>query len=313
MKLLLGLLQPFHMTTRRSRDELLLLRLGFALLLYFEFKFATRFTDQPVPHGLAQWFDLTFFSDPVIAPFIHGGLVIALCLYVLGTAMIPAVSTMLFVVVGAGTLDNSQGSIHHSQQIYGLVIIGQWLAYVLPWAHRAAGRRFQLEPGFTLHDLAIHFTLEMIAAGYVVSACMKIVLSKGQWIWRLPNMAIQVLKTNQQQYYNNLEPEHLEWATQISALIISYPNVTRIVVGSALFVELFAFLALINRRWAFFMGVALFCMHESIRTIMNLAFASNLMILMIFFINVPFLLLSGAEAVGTRDWASRLGLKRTAG
>ena len=107
---------------------------------------------QSVPIGVAQFFDLTwasshFFSG--VAPYIF---YVTLALYLWGKY--PAVSTAILLgfFTVYGTLENSQGFIHHTAQIIGYALFGQLLYFIsssgkgLPKMGSRGPRRRQSKP-----------------------------------------------------------------------------------------------------------------------------------------------------------------------
>src|SRR3989338_2311976 len=97
----IGLREP------HGKIELYILRIAFALVAVWKFPFQPNFPDQPLPNGLAQYFDFTVFS--AYAPWwpMYVGLAIALVLYCWGRLMLFATGYLLVMTVGAGTFYNS--------------------------------------------------------------------------------------------------------------------------------------------------------------------------------------------------------------
>jgi hypothetical protein len=70
-------------------------------------------------------------------------------------------------------------------------------------------------------------------------------------------------------------------------LMNEHPTLARIFFGAGLLTELFAFLALLGRRWAFFYGLAIVVMHLSISHLMQLDFWYHIWAAVIFLLNLP--------------------------
>lgn len=114
--------------------------------------------------------------------------------------------------------------------------------------------------------------------------------SGGLWIAQLPNISVQILKTHGQQYINTQNPEIIERGWLIAEWISNNPNLVRTIFGSALYLELFAFLALLNRPAGIALGAGLWIMHSAIAYTMELHFSVNQWVILLFLVNVPFLI-----------------------
>lgn len=247
---------------------------------------------QPHPNGLAHFFDLTFLAQPAV---IQATLIlssIAAFFYVSGWFMIPALTILTGVLVLQGTLINSQGAINHALQLLTMVVMAQWLVYIF-----GAVRKL---PRHRAHLLAVHWAKIIIAASYVTAAFSKLFASSEFWIARVPYLALQVIKSNLQTYYNRLEPNPSVIAEKFPYWVLEFPNAARLFFGAGLALELFAFLALVSRGWALFIGLSMLMLHFSIQVIMTLEFKHHVYLLMIFYVNAPWLLYAGGKWVANR-------------
>ncbi|MDB6076003.1 MAG: hypothetical protein JWO89_3643 [Verrucomicrobiaceae bacterium] len=143
-----------------------------------------------------------------------------------------------------------------------------------------------LRPGLPLHRIAIYASTVTFAASYVVCGIVKLVNSDFQWIQKVPYLSVQLLKSNWDGYYDSLVPVP-EWLDKVTQGIVDHPHLARLIFGSGLFVELFAFVVLINRRWAFVGGLVIIAMHLSISKIMDLHFEYHMAAALILLMNVP--------------------------
>jgi hypothetical protein len=249
------------------------------------------FEDQPKPHGIAAALDnldltLTFLHQARPAGVIHIGFLIALIFYALGVALPVSLGWMFFALLLHGTYHNSQGSIHHHLQLITCVVGAQWIASVLAVARRGGVRQWlQLAPA--AENRLVNWTQQVIAAGYVVSALSKLVISKGQWMWDTPRFGIQLAKAVDQDYY-----DHLRAGTDTPAWLpdwlLEHPWQARLLFGPALPLEFFAFLALRNRALGALYAIALIAFHLSVSALMSLDFRYNVQMMIVYLVNVPF-------------------------
>ena len=297
-----------------TSGELLLQRIFFSLLVIKVCTSTTIFSGQPYPNGLANYIDFTFLANPYISIIFKILLFIFSIVYICGRLMPISVGYLLFYVVALGTLRNSQGAINHGTQIVALILLGQFCAYC--WYRYLELRKQPLnfKNNLSDHDFAVYFSQQAIAAVYVVAGSIKLInsgivfkmgLPIPGWIIHLPMIAVEIIKTHSQEYYNTLSAETLERGSTIANWIISHPNLSRIIFSGGLFLELFAFLILLNRRWSFLMGISLILMHLGIFEIMQLKFEYNIYVLLIYTVNVPFLILS-VNKLRKHNWTYKI-------
>ena len=113
--------------------------------------------------------------------------------------------------------------------------------------------------------------------------------SGGMWLWRANNVAVDIIKTQRQTYYNDLNPENV--GDPANALwLLAHPWQARLLFSSGVILETLSFVAIGSRVLAFFIGVSLIAMHRSIEELMGgLTFPNNEYLCLIFLINVPFI------------------------
>jgi hypothetical protein len=274
------------------------IRILFAALIYWTVPAAIGLGAQPHPVGLAHVFDLTFLSEPGVMSTIRLCLIPILVVYVLGRLPLLTLTLMLLATVLPGTLDNSQGSIQHSQQAISLITLAQLLY------HLAARTKFIDHDRLQNGRWEIFMGQQAIVAAYTVTALTKLLRSGLGWITDSANFPIQMTKNIRMQYYNTLEAETVEgfWAKTSAAaqqLFLDSPNLCRVLLTSGLLLELFAILALLGRRWAAGYGALLITFHLLVRTMTGLNFRFHIAAILIFLI-LPALAIKVANTFSKR-------------
>ncbi len=246
---------------------------------------------QTVPIGLAQFFDLTWAASPIfasVAPFIFYA---ALAVYLWGKFPATSTAILLGLFTIYGTLENSQGSIHHTAQIIGYPLFGQLLYFLFI--------RKDASPSKGLPGPA-QASIQAVAAAYVVSAFSKLIRSGFGWVNEIPNVSLQLEKNRLADYYNTLiEPPEVV-SSFIADLLNGFPLLGQAFFSTGLFLELTAFVALFGRRWALAWGLGLWGLHVGITEMMHLGFFYNKAILVVFFINPPFWILLAISKIAER-------------
>jgi len=281
---------------RHAFWELLLFRLGFAWIMWRALPGGfQQYRDQPEPNGIAQWIDLTWLTDPGRAEQVRWATGIALVFYVFGLLRVPALTVVIACHVAVCTFLNSQGAIGHTAQIVGMAMVAQWLVFAWAPIARRLGR--PLPHGYSPEQLAVDWARQAVMATYVISALTKLVRSDGRWILDAPYFGLQIVKSNGMDYYNRLQAgadDGMQWLAQI---LLDHPWSAWFLIGIALPLELFAFAACFNRRTALWFGVLLLAFHSTVSVVMRLGFMYNKLLLLLFFVNLPFWIVWGIRHV----------------
>ena len=247
--------------------ERVVMRLLFAAMVYKHIPNSLSHSTISSPNGFARIVDLRFLQDPVVFRFCHYLLWAALVLYVLrlGWAIVLPYLALLSTAVGA--INNSHGAISHFLQIVSLVLWAQTAAHFYNiW------KRPPNPPGNNYEDRVIFWSQQAILATYLVSALTKLIHTSGMWFIQSPMIAVQIIKTTDQDYYDRLDEASHGSGLAVAEWIVQHPLLVALVLGSGFFLELTAPLALLGRRYALFYGLSLVAFHESVQRIMKLGF-----------------------------------------
>ena len=271
-----------------SALEMWFMRAGFAALVFYTIKWETgAWPTQKFPNGLAHWADLTWISQSPPGWGLKALTLAGLAAYVVGwfpaLGLLPA---LVFSIV-IGTLGNSQGAINHSTQMVTMILLAQFLVYVIPCGPGVAKTSGHwMRPGFAEQQQVIWWSTVVIAASYVVSGVVKLTNSNFMWLYDAPFLAVQLLKTNWANYHDTLEMPPV-WLQTVTQTLVDHPNLARLFFGCGLLIELGGFTVLINRRWALAGGLAIIAMHLSISQVMSLNFQTHIYAVLIFLVNFP--------------------------
>ena len=277
----------FIMPPSVSRTEAFLARLMMARVVMNEIWKPLNFTTQLSPVGLGHLIDLTWLSDVESHGSFRALVYVGLGLYALGLALPLALPVMALGHVLYFTLYNSQGFTHHGHQIVSLVLMIQ--TGVVWWSCVRRGFRWGF-PDAWINSRILWQSTIIIAGTYLVSVITKMKQSGGKWLWNSNNVALDIIKTQRQTYYNDLDPANQ--GDPANALwLLAHPWQARLLFSSGVILETLSFLALGGRGLAFLIGISLIAMHRSIEELMGgLTFPNNEAMCVIYLINVPFLI-----------------------
>ena len=298
------------MKTRDGRAELpryetlerLVMRALFALVVWLHIPRSLAHIEITAPHGVGRLLDLRFLLDPQVFAIAQYAMWIALLLYVarVGWSIVLPYLTVLSVLVG--TLSNSRGGIGHNLQIVSLVLCAQTAAHF--WSVFRQRAAAGASDSRAAEDRVIWWSQQAIVATYFVSGLTKLIRSSGMWIFESPLIAAQIVKSNEQFYYNRLEAPPDQFGATIAEWMAHHPFVVGAVLSIGLLLELTAPLALVGRRAALGYGVGLLLFHVTVHRVMKLDFAFNSYLLWIYLVNVPFWVLLVVRAIQRRGRAA---------
>lgn len=290
MKLLLHKLSRFRdVVIPFASWEMLLMRFLCSLLFFDALPDGIEFSTMPYPTGFGQWIDVTFLAAPGVWDTLKWLTIPFLIAYTLGRFTLPALAYLTLLLIAYGTLRNSQGAIGHNTQLVALVLLAQWVMCL--WESIRGARnngRWSWTDDLSRQRLIIHAARVMIAAAYLTTAISKIDRSNGHWLWDTPNLSVQIIKTQSNDYYNTLEYVSPVLLETLPNAMAEHPFLTRVLFSPGLLLELFFFLALLGRGWSAVLGIATIILHQLISRLMSLDFPNHEILLWIFFVNVPY-------------------------
>ncbi len=269
-----------------GRWEWTIMRVLFAVIVFYDLtdRDPYKHAGQPKPEGIAKFVDLTWLNESWAYPTVLIIVGIACLFYIFGFGLRFALPVMLLLSTMVRTYHNSQGFHDHSHQLIALALLAQTIVVWVFYIRKLRGRP---EPSVAMPGWLLYYTQGIIAATYVVAAMSKLMRSTGMWVINSPYISYDLVKAKRQNYYKYLD-EDLAGDPAAAVWVLENPNLARLMFGGAFFLELFALLALKNRPWALLIGVALITLHRSIKWMMGLNFATAELLLVIFFINIPF-------------------------
>jgi hypothetical protein len=245
------------------------------------------FTEQSHPEGIARIFPLTWISQEWVRPLFFAVAVPAIVLYLLGIGLPIALGVLCLVNILPRTLANSQGHVNHSHQIVSVVLLTQFVVAVWWWWRQHRSTKSS-SSNVSFESWQLYYTQGIITGTYVVAGLSKLLNSKGMWFWNAPYISFDLVKSQRQEYYKLLEDASKLTTAPAAEWVMENPMFARVGFAGAFFLELFAIVAMKNRRWAFWTGLALIALHRGILAVMNLHFYNNELLLLIFFLNIPF-------------------------
>ena len=262
--------------------ERLAMRVLFAAVVAWHVPGSLAHLEITAPNGPARWIDLRFLLDPQVYTMCRYALWVALALYVFRIGWSIALPYLALLSIAIGAIINSHGAILHYLQIVSLVLCAQTAAHF----YSVFGRRGEARAA--AEDRVIWWSRQAIVATYLVSGLTKLIRTSGTWFFQSPLVAVQIIKTNEQDYYDQLDHTSYEAGASIAEWMVQHPLLVGLVLSTSLLLELTSPLALCSRVLAAGYGLALVLFHTTVHHVMKLSFLYNEYLLWIYLVNVPF-------------------------
>lgn len=232
----------------------------------------------PIPEGICKLINCNLFLDGV-GPNITITLAFMLSIaYVLEFKMkwitlgLFLLSVMVFTIEESNAIFNRNGT-------FSFLFLAQSFAY---WFNESNSTKLKYS--------RIQYSIQAVAVGYFLSACSKLIDSGLSWATDGYRITLQVLKSFNYEYYNNLDYSKIIKSTEVVQFLNGAQDILIILLSVSLILEFFALTAAINKKYARFYGVALLAMHLGIFYFMDILIFSFIFPMVIVLIN-PFFLI----------------------
>ena len=228
--------------------------------------------------GLCHFVDCNLAVHPAFKIMLLLVALIAVVFYIIERRMLLSLcvlSVLSIVIFSAG---NSNG-IFYRAEILSMVLIAQFLAYV---------RYFFNPDKAKLLNTRFTYSIQVIAAVYVLSAYSKLSTSGVNWVFSFKEFALQVKK--------NIAIVNVNWGLNFSgygdwlfAFFNQHPYFTISILTLSWFIEVFAFFMLLGKKSTMLYGGVLLIFHLSIFLVMFVYVPTILVCVFTFILNIPYL------------------------
>jgi len=237
------------------------------------------FSSSPLPIGICTWFPCDFLLHfPFNKILLYSSVIIAY-LYIFEIKVLWTSFIMFLISLLVFSIEESNGILER-RGLLTFIFLAQFVAYFL---HNKKNH-------FNLKKYRIQFSVQVIAAGYVLAGLSKLIHSGWNWVLDGERITLQILKSH---YYTYIDLGNESWLAkgyELVKFIEAHPYLLTFLLASSLLLELGAFLAIYSRRHAIMYGLLLLFMHIGIYWVMEIAIVSILFPMLIFMINPLYLI-----------------------
>lgn len=254
---------------------------------------------QDVPIGVARLLDLTWLARPAVRRWSRWSSDLAVLLYVGGWAPMWALLWLSLVFGLTMTLKYSSGMVSHGHHLVAVTLVAQAAAHVT-WE---LGEELDADLGRLVlgsaDATAVWWTVQAIAAAYFVSGVTKVARSSLLWSWDSPALLLHLVSRSEMARHEFHATDRARSISRAAAeWLVQRPAVTRVMFSAGLLVELAAPLGLVNRTTLVVAGGAFLALHFVNGVVLLTRFRLFELIVLIYFVNVPYLAVEAAHLVG---------------
>ncbi|OWY20987.1 hypothetical protein C7N43_00680 [Sphingobacteriales bacterium UPWRP_1] len=255
-------------------------KLGFAVLIFsLAYVVVFNYVVVPLPESICLFVDCTLLLKyPHWVLLVITGLLI---LYLNEKWMIATLSALSILVFLLCVIPDSNGHLLWLEVLFTIPVV-QLLAYLL-----YSGNTQELAKS------RVQFSVAAIAAIYVLSGTTKLQDSHFTWVTQTQNLPIHVLKASFNMAHSQLKGftlSNTEWAQTVANWMLAHPKLLMVLTAFALGIELFAFLAVINKRFAWGYGFLLILLHAGVRMAMSIVLPFIVLAMLVYYVNIFYFL-----------------------
>ncbi|MCW5906469.1 MAG: hypothetical protein KIS94_01300 [Chitinophagales bacterium] len=236
---------------------------------------------QPFPEGICQYINCAFVATK---PAIYIVLLTALAsavFYVAGRFMPVATFLLAVISIIVFSFERSNG-IYHREELFSLIFTVQFIA-CLRW-YFSSGEYKQEVP---LRNVAVFYSVSVIAGAYVLAGIAKINGSGFAWITQSPYAALQTLQSFEHKSVDTGLEFLIPYGNFVAALMLKFPFAVQLLFAFALVVELGAFAACFSRKTAQRYGVLLLFLHLGMFLLLFVKLLVFIWSVALFMANIP--------------------------
>jgi hypothetical protein len=248
--------------------------------LFSMYKITNEYLYQPFPEGICKFLNCSFFSNQPTSIIVLLFSVVACVGYIFNRYTLVSLIYMTICSLIFLSLERSNG-IYDRQELWTM-IFGAQLYGIIRYKWK---KDFFKTHSISEHDIAIFYSIQMIAVAYTIAGITKLQTSGIYWVIDSPNVVLQLKKITEQ---INIE-FGFKQLQQYSLLIQKTlsPLVIQILFFISLLIEVFAFLMCYSRKFSYYYGWLLFMLHMGIFMMMFVIIPIYLFVILFFLLGFP--------------------------
>lgn len=248
------------------------MRLSFGLYWLYNFHWSLwNYKQSHIPVGIANLMDLHFLAHYPVKVLFTAMAIASMLLYFSGKYLILSLWSLFVLSLLVFSAEESSG-VFYRVSLLTMIWFAQLLAIIF-------------SNGKNNKDQLVYFSVQIIAAAYLLAAFSKWTNSGFSWVADAKYFELQALKGDYFNWATDLKAVHISTATQKVRFVAEHLFLIQLLLALSLLLETAAFLILRSKKWAFYFGVCLAFMHLGIYYMMDIFIAPVAIPMLLFLIN----------------------------
>lgn len=227
------------------------------------------------PTGIAQYLDIGIFLNGLPRIIITVSILIISLFYLLEIQMLLTTLAAFLISVIIFTIEKSNGFSGENGML-SMLFFAQFFAYFF----------FATGINLNLHKNRVQFAAQIIVAAYTLSALSKIQNQDFEWVLSgSNNFALEAIRFSYYDYISDNNAIHLQNGMAVASFILNHSWLIKTMLGCTLFLELFAWSMLLNKKIARIYALCLLAMHVGIYFFLGILYPAITIPMVAVFIN----------------------------
>jgi hypothetical protein len=236
---------------------------------------------EPCDIGICHFFNCLFFTTQPVSYLVIGISVLLTGMYLFEKRMV--LTTFLMSLTGCIVFSVATANGNDMRmEVVTIVLIAQCIAFI---QYRYAGSAFK--DATPARNLAMLYSIQVVAACYVIAAISKLHITGIGWVAQAPNIAIRVIKASSSRALDYNFPAVMHTGQRVAEAIIRHPFIIQMAFGFSLVVEFFAFSALASRSFCRKYSYLILIMHLFILLFMDILIPAFVVMVIAYMLNLP--------------------------
>lgn len=233
----------------------------------------------PIPAGIFTWFDFEYIEHPIWRYLIILLFILFSGMYLFEKRMTLSTMCLFLISVFTFSLEESNGILNR-YSLLSFLFFAQYVAYQVCVFY----------PKLDYTQLRFNFSVQAIAATYMLSAISKLTISGLLWASGAKYLTLQILKSHYYKYVTNADIDYIYTGNLMVSFVQKNQALITVLLTISLLLELFAWLCIGSKKRALFYGCLLVFMHIGISWLMDIRLIGISRPMSIFLVNPLFII-----------------------
>ena len=241
-----------------------------------------KYKAQPFPDSICRLVNCSVITQQPYVYLATGMAVILAILYVFEKWMPFTLFLISVLSIVVFSLESSNGTHASRNELLCMVFIAQLIAYI---RYNFSGQK--TKSATSPFAIAMFYSIQVIAAAYVITAITKLNTSGFNWVLNAPSFAVRVIRPYNSMAIDFNNPALIEKGHHIANVILQHSALIKFLFALVFATELFAFISVFSKRNAKYYSILLLLLHLGIFILFGGVIINFAALTLIYLTNIP--------------------------